>query len=69
MDIQNTFWTIIDNSYYRIHNGILKYAPVNTNDSSVLKSEESCVEVISIEILELVNQEFNSSFTINDFEY
>jgi hypothetical protein len=64
--VQNTFWTIIDNNYYRIHNGILKYAPVDT-DNSVLADEESHIEVISIEKLELINSEFGSSFTMNDF--
>ena len=64
--MQNTFWTIIDNNYYRIHNGILKYAPVGI-DNNILHEEESHIEVISIDQLELINYEFNSSFMMSDF--
>ena len=66
MNIKNTFWTIIEDSYYRIQNGVLKYAPINT-DKSVLTSEESEVNVISTDILELINYEFGSSFVMTDF--
>ncbi|MEA2049189.1 MAG: hypothetical protein U9O56_00425 [Campylobacterota bacterium] len=66
MNINNTFWTIIDDNYYRIHNGILKYAPIDI-DNSIITDAESSVDIISIEKLELINQEFGSTFTINDF--
>ena len=65
--MNNTFWTLIENEYYRIHNGVLKYAPVCSNTSTVLNSEESQVQVISADKLEKVNQEFGSSFIISDF--
>lgn len=68
MNIANTFWTIIGENYYRIYNGVLKYAPICKETSSVLTNEESHIEVISIEKLELINTEFGSNFTMNDFK-
>ena len=65
--MKNTFWTLIENNYYRIHNGILKYAPADF-DNNIISEEESHIEVISIEQLELINDEFNSNFLISDFK-
>jgi len=64
--MNNTFWTLIEDNYYRIHNGILKYAPVDT-DNNIIDKEEANIEVISIEQLELINYEFGSSFIMSDF--
>lgn len=66
MNIKNTFWTIIEDSYYRIHDGVLKYAPID-NDNNIVLSLESHIEVISAEMLELINFEFNSNFIMDDF--
>jgi len=66
MTIKNNFWTIIEDSYYRIHDGVLKYAPIGDNNI-VLLSQESHIEVISAEMLELINYEFNSNFDMSDF--
>ena len=63
----NTFWTLIEDEYYRIYNGELKYAPLCTNTQSVNTNEESNMEVISPDKLELINLEFGSNFIIDDF--
>jgi len=65
--MNNTFWTIIENNYYRIHNGVLKYAPINNIDNSVIADNEANIEVISIDMLELINNEFGSNFIMDDF--
>ena len=64
--MNNTFWTLIEDNYYRIYNGILKYAPVGI-DNNILLKEEACVEVISANRLNLINNEFGSNFIISDF--
>ena len=66
INIISTFWTKFDNNYYRIKDGVLKQAPINT-DGSV--SIENKVEVVSIEedILKNINNEFGSKFDINNF--
>ena len=63
----NTFWTLIEDEYYRIYNGALKHAPVCAETSSVLTNEESRIEVISAEKLELINKELGCSFIVDDF--
>lgn len=47
--MQNTFWTPIDGNYYRVYNGVLKYAPICSETSIVLHQKEEAVEVISDE--------------------
>jgi len=64
--VNNTFWTLIEDNYYRIHNGVLKYAPMDT-DNSIVHKNESRIEIISIEKLERINDEFNSNFIMSDF--
>ncbi len=66
--MNNTFWVKIDEGFYRIHNGVLKYAPVEGDDISVNLNEQTSVEVISPEKLEKVNEVLGSSFTASDFE-
>ncbi len=66
MKTNNTFWTKIDNSYYRIKNGILKQAPINADGSICIENK---IEVVSIaeDILKNINDEFGSKFDIKDF--
>lgn len=65
--MKNTFWTLIDKEYYRVHNGVLKYAPKCTETSTVVTSKESKVEVVSPEQLEKINSKLGSFFTTDDF--
>lgn len=65
--MNNTFWTQIDDLYYRIHNNILKYAPICKETSKILVDKKSIVQVISSERLEKVNKKFGSNFKISDF--
>jgi DNA mismatch repair protein MutH len=65
--MQNTFWTPIDGNYYRVYNGVLKYAPMCSETSIVLTDKEELVEVISAEQLEKINSKLGSSFTVDDF--
>lgn len=65
--MKNTFWTLIEDKYYRVHNGVLKYAPICDSTSNVLTKNESTVEVISAEQLEVVNTILGTSFIIDDF--
>ena len=65
----NTFWTLIEDGYYRIKDGVLLYAPVCRINSSVLSHEQSIVQIISPEKLELINIEFGSKFLISDFSH
>lgn len=64
--MENTFWTLIDNEYYRIHNGNLKYAPMCSDTSKILTDEEEKVEVISPELLERINYEFRMTLCVDD---
>jgi len=41
--MSNTFWTLIDNEYYRVHDNILKHAPLNTETNLIESSQESKV--------------------------
>lgn len=65
--MKNTFWTLIDKEYYRVHNGVLKYAPMCSETSTVVTSKESKVEVVSAEQLEKINSKLGSCFTIDNF--
>lgn len=65
--MQNTFWTLIDNDYYRIHNKTLKHAPQNQNTNKIETSQETKVEVISPERLEKINEKLGCSFMIGNF--
>lgn len=66
--MQNTFWTLIDGNYYRVYNGVLKYAPMCGETSIVLHEKEELVEVISAEQLEKINHKLGSNFTIDNFK-
>ena len=65
--MQNTFWTLIDGNYYRVYNGVLKYAPMCSETSKVLSHQEEIVEVITATQLEKINEELGSNFTVDDF--
>lgn len=65
--MNNTFWTLIDNEYYRVHDKVLKHAPINTETNSIESSQESKVEVIAPEILEKINEKLGCSFIVDDF--
>ena len=61
-----TFWTLIDNGYYRIHNGILKYAPNENNRINI--DQEITVTNLNDNQLKLINLEFGSNFVLNDLK-
>ncbi|MCD4757065.1 MAG: hypothetical protein K8R39_02255 [Arcobacteraceae bacterium] len=65
--MQNTFWTLIEDGYYRIHNGNLKYAPICSETSRILTDEEEKVQIISPEKLQKVNDSLGVSFLVEDF--
>ena len=62
--MKNTFWTLIEDNYYRIEDKQLKYAPVNATDNTIILEDAKVVIDISKDILELINKEFNSSIVI-----
>jgi hypothetical protein len=64
--MQNTFWTLINNQYYRVHNGELKYAPACQYTNEVLLQEESKVEVMTGELLEQINEVFGLKLNLDD---
>ena len=45
--MQNTFWTFIEDGYYRIYDGILKYAPTNDIDNSIALDNQEIVQIIT----------------------
>ena len=61
-----TFWTLIDNEYYRIHNGILKYAP-NENNSIDINQEITVID-LNDDKLKLINKELGSNFILDDLK-
>ena len=65
--MNNTFWTLIDNEYYRVHDKVLKHAPLNAETNNINTSEESIVQVIAPELLEKVNTILGCSFIVDDF--
>jgi len=65
--MQNTFWTFIEDGYYRIYDGVLKYAPVSNIDDSIVLDDQDIVQIITPQKLEVVNNELGSSFLISDF--
>jgi len=65
--MSNTFWTLIDNEYYRVHDNILKHAPLNTETNLIESSQESKVQAIAPEQLEKINAILGCSFIIDDF--
>ena len=65
--MNNTFWILIDNEYYRVHDKALKHAPLNQETNTVDLSQVSNVVVITPERLEIVNQKLGCSFLIDDF--
>jgi hypothetical protein len=65
--MNNTFWVKIEDGFYRIHNGVLKYAPADTDDSSINLEEQSRVEVIGAQMLEKINETLGSNFIASDF--
>jgi hypothetical protein len=42
--MQNTFWTLIEDGYYRVFNGELKYAPKSDLNDTVALSDEIIVK-------------------------
>jgi len=62
--MQNTFWTLIENYYYRIENKQLKYAPVNPENNKIILEEAEVVTNISADILALINKQFNTTLDI-----
>lgn len=65
--MNNTFWTLIDNEYYRIYDKVLKHAPLNQETNSIELSQESVVKVITPERLELINEKLGCCFIFDDF--
>ena len=63
----NTYWTKIDQGYYRVHNGILKYAPLKENDSSIDLDNITEIKNISEEELDRINLSLGSRFKIDEF--
>lgn len=66
--MNNTFWVKVEEGFYRVHNGILKYAPIDDDNISVNLNEQSRVEVIAPEQLEKVNEILGCSFIASDFD-
>lgn len=66
MNKLNTFWTKIDNKYYRIKDGILKETTTN-EDASISIDNKTIVISITEDILKNINEEFGSNFNIQDF--
>lgn len=64
--MQNTFWTLVEDSYFRVHDGVLKTAPLCSDTSSVKTSQESVVKSISPDILEKVNGALGINLSISD---
>lgn len=62
--MQNTFWTLIENHFYRIENKQLIYAPVNPQNNTIILEDAKPVKDISEDILELINKEFNTTISI-----
>lgn len=58
--MNNTFWTIINENYYRIKDNELYIAPI-LNDE-VDTNNSSKVLAIDTDVLELINLQFNSDF-------
>jgi len=65
--MQKTFWTLIEDGYYRIHNGKLKYAPMCGETSKILTNQEEKVQIISPEKLQKINDCLGVSFLVEDF--
>jgi len=63
--MQNTFWTLIENHYYRIEDKQLKYAPINPTDNTIILDDAQLVKDISSDTLELINKEFNTAITMH----
>lgn len=61
--MQNTFWTHIENGYYRIEDKQLKYAPVNPQDNTIILEDVQTVKEISNEMIKLINKEFNTNIS------
>ncbi len=64
--MQNTFWTLIENHFYRIENKQLKYAPVNPQNNTIILEDAQLVTDISSDLLELINKAFNTSIIIKE---
>ncbi len=58
--MNNTFWTIINENYYRIKDNELYVVPIINDEVDTTNSSK----VLSIDsnVLELVNKQFNSNF-------
>ena len=66
--MENTFWTLIENAYYRVYNNKLKHAPLNQINQTIETSQESNVEVITPELLEKINKKLGYNFISEDFQ-
>lgn len=62
--MQNTFWTLIENGFYRIEDKQLKYAPVNPIDNTIILEEVQMITTISDELLKIISKEFNTDISI-----
>ena len=62
--MKNTFWTIFGENYFRIKNGVLLQAPVNSNNT-VDAEHESRATSVATNILTDINNNFGSSFNFN----
>jgi len=56
----NSFWTLIDNNYYRVKDGIL----LKAEDNSIDTFDQVEVELLSSTILDKINYEFGTNFKI-----
>ena len=65
--MNNTFWTLIDNNYYRVHNKLLRHAPINIGSNTIELSQASIVKFIEPEQLEKINEVLGCSFIMDDF--
>ena len=62
--MQNTFWTLINNDYYRIEDKQLKIAPADPKDNSIILEDAAPVQNLEPSTLELINKEFNTTIKI-----
>ena len=62
--MQNTFWTLIENHFYRIESKQLIYAPVNPQNNTIILADAQPVTDISASTLEIINKEFNTTISM-----
>ena len=59
--MKNTFWTKFDNNFFRIKDGVLLQAPVKYDDTVDIDHSD-IARSLPTNILNKINQEFNSNF-------